>query len=184
MTKTASIRWCLGALVLVAGLATAPVAVGQISQAGGPIRVNADRSEVRERDRQVVFTGSVDIVQGEARLRANRVILNYEASGDPDRGSGIGGGFGDITTMSAIGDVFYTTPDLKARGDRGLYLAADETIVLTGNVVLIRCEDVASGEKLTIQIEDGLYQLEGGDGRVRMYLPSGDETATGEGGCS
>ena len=44
-----------------------PVALAQISGEGGPIRVNADRSEVLERERKMVLIDNVDITQGTAR---------------------------------------------------------------------------------------------------------------------
>ncbi|MEQ9314236.1 MAG: LptA/OstA family protein, partial [Henriciella sp.] len=68
----------------LAGVAVmaAPMAVAQVSGEGGPIKVNADKSEVLERQRKVVLIDNVDIMQGTARLRANRVTINYAGSGE------------------------------------------------------------------------------------------------------
>ncbi|MEM9739257.1 MAG: LptA/OstA family protein [Pseudomonadota bacterium] len=166
-------------------LVAAP-AGAQLSSEGGPIRVNADSSQILERDRRVLVIGNVDIIQGDARLRADTVTLFYGANGAAN--AGIGGSFGEIERMRAEGDVFYVTSDLKARGDVGTYNAQNDTITLTGEeVVLIRCEDVARGTELVINVAQGRTTLKGGersDGRVSILLfPEGAETDETDAGC-
>ncbi|WP_084422081.1 LptA/OstA family protein [Henriciella litoralis] len=166
-------------LVACAALTVAgtPTALAQVSGQGGPIRVNADRSEVLERQRQVILIKDVDIMQGDARLRADKVTINYAASGDSETtGASGAGGFGDIETMTAEGSVFYVTPDLKATGTRGVYDAKADTITLTGEVVLVRGEDVATGEKLVMRLAEGRTTLDGGPGRVQMNINPGQGT--------
>lgn len=147
-------------------------ALAQISGEGGPIRVKADRSEVLDKEHKVILIDNVDITQGDARLRANIVTLAYggaasSASRNPNSPVS---SFGDIETMTARGDVFYITPDLKATGDLGVYDAGLDTITLTGNVVLVRGEDVAKGERLVMQLAAGRTTLDGGDSQVNMVL--------------
>jgi len=156
-----------------------PGASGQLSDQGGPIRVSADRSSVMDREREVVMTGNVDIIQGDARLRADKVTLSYSGDG---AGSGVGGGFGDIRTMFAEGEVFYITPDLRARGDTGEYVAETERITLSGEVVLIRCNDVARGRQLIIDVAAGTSTLSGGDGRVGMFIEPSEDGSECQGG--
>ena len=170
-----TIRYSLAVLFL--GVFAAMPALAQVSGEGGPIRVNADRSEVMERQRQVVLIDNVDIMQGDARLRANRVTINYAGSGETET-SGMAG-FGDISSMEAIGDVYYVTPEIKATGDRGNYDAESDTITLTGDVVLIRGEDVATGKRLVMRLAEGRTVLEGGaEGQVQMNInPSQTEAA-------
>ncbi|MEM1105163.1 MAG: LptA/OstA family protein [Pseudomonadota bacterium] len=161
-----------GAAAILVACLTAPVAAAQLSSEGGPIRVNADTSQILERDRRVLVIGNVDIIQGDARLRADRVTLFYGASGAA--GAGIGGSFGEIERMRAEGEVFYITPDLKARGDVGTYTAQTDTITLEGDeVVLIRGEDVATGKQLVLNVAQGTSILRGGeaeDDRVSIVI--------------
>ncbi|MEM5518872.1 LptA/OstA family protein [Henriciella sp. AS95] len=154
----------MAALTVVA----APAAIAQVSGEGGPIKVNADKSEVLEKQRKVVLIDNVDIMQGTARLRANRVTINYAGSGETQT-NGLTG-FGDIESMEAVGEVFYVTPDLKATGTKGIYNAASDTITLTGDVVLIRGEDVATGQRLVMNLEEGRTVLDGGSGQVQMNI--------------
>jgi lipopolysaccharide export system protein LptA len=78
--------------------------------------------------------------------------------------------------MTARGEVFYITPDLKATGDLGIYNAATDTITLTGNVILIRGEDVAKGNRLVMELTAGKTTLDGGDSQVNMVIiPNEDD---------
>lgn len=138
----------------------------QVSGEGGPIRVKADKSEVRDKERKVILSNNVDITQGDARLRADRVVLQY---GNGGSGAGVSN-FGDIETMTATGDVFYVTTDLKATGDVGIYDAKKDSITLNGNVVLLRGEDVAKGQRLVMQLEAGRTTLDGGNSQVNMVI--------------
>lgn len=148
-------------------------AAAQVSGEGGPIRVNADRSEVLDKERKVILIDNVDITQGNARLRADVVTLEYGAGGQTST-TGLGSNFGDIRTMTARGNVFYVTPDLKANGDLGIYVASTDTITLTGNIVLVRGEDVAKGERLVMELAAGKTTLDGGDSQVNMVIIPGE----------
>ena len=155
--------------VLLACAAMAAPAWAQISSEGGPIYINSDRTESLERERKVLLIGNVDIQQGDARLRADKVTLVF--SGKEGGGtSTLGGSFGQIQSMLAEGEVFYVTPELKAKGDRGLYEANIDTITMTGNVALMRGRDVAEGETLKLEIKNRRTTLDGGDGRTRMMI--------------
>ncbi|MEL7130065.1 MAG: LptA/OstA family protein [Pseudomonadota bacterium] len=133
-------------------------AVAQLSPDGGPIQINADRLDVLERENKATYVGNVDVLQASARLRSDKLTINFKSSGEGRQG-GVGGSFGAPDTMVAEGEVFYVTPDLKARGDRGVYTADTDTVLLTGNVILERGEDIAVGECLTLEISAGKSTL-------------------------
>lgn len=158
----------LGALLVGAAL-TAP-ASAQISSEGGPIYINSERTESLERERKVLLIGNVDIQQGDARLRADKVTLTFAGKEGGNSSSTLGGSFGQIESMLAEGEVFYVTPDLKAKGDRGFYDAGIDTITMTGNVALMRGRDVAEGETLKLEIKNRRTTLDGGDGPARMMI--------------
>jgi lipopolysaccharide export system protein LptA len=160
---------------LLAFAAVALPAAAQLSSEGGPIQVDADNGEILDREKKAIYYGNVDVIQGDARLRADRIEVIYAGGGG---GSGIGGSFGALQTIVAIGDVFYVTPDFKARGERGTYNAVDGTITLTGDVTVNQGNDVAQGEQLVLYIEDGRSVLSAGeDGRVRTVLVPDEEEA-------
>ena len=147
--------------LMSAGILFSTPAMAQLSSQGGPIQVKADRSEVLDRQKQVIITGNVDIVQADTALRADKVVLSYTGSGTT-RSGGIGGSFGDIKTMRATGNVFYLTPELKATGQTGVYDAVNETIKLGGQeVILQRGEDFATGKCLVMNLKAGRTDLYG-----------------------
>ncbi len=164
--------------VLAAALAIGAGAEAQISSEGGPIYIDSERTESFETERKVVLIGNVEIQQGTARLRSNTVTINF-APRRAGAGSGIASGFGEVESMTAEGEVFYITPELKAKGDRAIYDRVSDTITMTGNVALMRDRDVAEGQTLKMEITNRRTTLDGGTGRARMVIePSGEPTAT------
>ena len=152
------------------------MAHAQLSSKGGPIQVEADRGEVLERQKRAIYTGNVDVTQGDARLRADKVTVVYDGQTDS---TASGTGFGDLTAIIAEGEVFYVTPDLKARGNKGTYDAMTEVIRLEGDVIITRGDDVARGEHLELYLRDGrsvLGDAEGG--RIKTVLTPGDSEAS------
>ncbi len=164
------VKAAFGALAL----AFSGTAAAQVSGEGGPIRVNADRSEVLDKERKVILIDNVDITQGTARLRADVVTIEYGGAGNTTT-TGIGSNFGDIRKLTARGTVFYVTPDLKANGNLGVYVASTDTITLTGEIILVRGEDVAKGERLIMELSAGRTTLDGGDSQVNMVIVPGEE---------
>lgn len=158
-------------LMSITSVLLALPAAAQLSAEGGPIGVNADRTETFERENKVLVIGNVDIQQGQARLRADKVTLIFAGNGRSSS-TGLSSGFGDIKTMLADGEVFYVTPELKARGDHATYEAATGVITMTGNVKMSRDKDVGEGEMLRIETATGESVLDGGEGRVRVMLDS------------
>jgi len=162
-----ALRKAAGAALCLA-LLGAP-AFAQISSEGGPIYINSSRTESLENERRVILAGNVDIQQGTARLRADTVTIRF-SSRPAGAGTSIVGGFGEVENIVAEGNVYYVTPELKAKGDRGVYELATDTITMTGNVALMRERDVAEGETLRMEVKNRRTTLEGGSGRTRMVI--------------
>ncbi|MEM7663258.1 MAG: LptA/OstA family protein [Pseudomonadota bacterium] len=171
-------RFSIAILLLAGSMAAA--ASAQISPEGGPIQVNADRLDVFEKENRAVYLGNVDVLQSTARLRSDRLTINFKGGdSESEESGGLGGGFTSPDTMIAEGDVFYVTPDLRARGDKGVYTADTDTVVFTGNVIVSRGEDIAQGECLTLRISAGQSTLgcaiDGSGERVRTLITPAQE---------
>ena len=161
----------LAALCVCGAAILTPSALAQLSRDGGAIEIVADRGELDDVKRQAVYIGNVDVVQGDARLRAKEVVINYNARQGSEGGGGIGSSVGDIQNIQATGDVYYITAREKVKADRGVYNAKDETINLTGNVRVTNADGVIAGENLKINIQTGRYIMDGGTGgRVRTVI--------------
>ena len=138
---------------LLAAFAAAP-AHAQLSEGGGPVSYSANNLEYFDSERRLVLVGDVDIVQNDARLRADRITLFFSgssgagANGAPQQGLGSG----DIERMIAEGEVYYIRPSQDARGDRAEYNVAQDSVTFTGNVIVMSDENVIRGNTLVLQI--------------------------------
>lgn len=102
---------------------------------------------VDTRNDVTIMTGQADIRQGDVRLLADRVEI-YSARG---QGAGLVSTNG-ITKIVAKGNFYYITPEQEVRGDRGVYTRADDSFVVTGDVILLQDDSVVTGKKLNYNL--------------------------------
>jgi lipopolysaccharide export system protein LptA len=163
---------------IVAASAAMPAAA-QLSSGGGPVSYSANNLEYFDSERRLVLTGDVDIVQADARLRADRITLFFSESSSTqanEAGQTGGGGLGsgDIERMIAEGEVYYVRPAQSARGNRAVYEVANDSVTFSGNVVVASDENVIRGETLVLHISTRQTTVRPpGGGRVRgVFVPS------------
>lgn len=147
---------------LVAGVLAAAVLAtagwAQISRGGQPFMVTADSVEFEEPRGLISYIGRAEGIQGENRLRAERFDVYFNRSGDESSA---------VTSMSGLnrievtGDVYFVTPEQVVRGDRAVYTAASDTLVVTGDVILRQGDNVMTGSSLSINVGSGRARMEG-----------------------
>lgn len=103
----------------------------------------------------ITLVGQADIRQGDVRLLADRVQIYTEGGGD---GLIATSGF---TRMVATGNFYYITPEQEVRGDKGVYTRANETFVVTGDVVLLQDDSVVTGTRLNYNLQTREAQVAG-----------------------
>lgn len=159
-----------GAL-LMAAFTTTP-AHAQLSEGGGPVSYSADNLEYFDTERRLLLVGNVDIVQNDARLRADRITLFFSGTSGGEAQQGLGSG--DIERMIAEGEVYYVRPAQSARGNRAIYEISQDSVTFSGNVVVASEENVIRGETLVLNIGNRRTVIRpGGGGRVRgVFVPS------------
>jgi lipopolysaccharide export system protein LptA len=154
--------------ILVAALAAAGTAQAQQAEFpfGGlkgdptlPVEIAADSLSVSQSDGSATFEGNVVIGQGEMRLSAGRVLVEYA--------EGANGGQGKIERLLASGGVTLVNGAEAAEAQEAVYTIDSGNVVMTGSVVLTQGQNVISGEKLTVSLTDGTGRMEG---RVRTVL--------------
>ena len=173
--------FAMSAALLAGGCLLSPSAFAQLNPGGGPIEITADRGELNDVQREAVYIGNVDVVQGPARLRASKVVISYKATDETNaqsEQSGFGSGVGGLKTIVAEGEVYYITEKEKVKAKHGLYDADKNTITLKGDVRVTNQEGVVASETLVIQVDTGRYVMDGGSGRVRTVIDPQDETQT------
>ena len=162
--------------VASAGLAAMALAIGgaQAQITGdAPVEVAADLVEGLNSQGMVIYRGNVEAVQATSRLRCSVLTIQFAR-----RGSGSsqpGGDFGDAQRYICEGPVWYITPREVARGNHATFDAVNDIITMTGDVVLRQDQNVATGDRLTVNTRTNDSKLEAnqpgaGPNRVRSVL--------------
>jgi lipopolysaccharide export system protein LptA len=138
---------------------TAPAAQpGMFTGSKEPLDVTSDNGEQFQQDHRAVWYGNVEVRQGTSRMRTPRLNVFFTPP-DPNKPKAapgaIGADPGQVERIEAEGPVYYVTPTQSAKGDHATYISADDTITMTGNVVLVQGKNVATGDKLVIQQKTG-----------------------------
>ncbi len=174
----------VAALTLV-GLAAAPAWAQLDTHSNAPADTTANQMEVINSKCLAILTGAAEVLQGTARLRADTISIytkpkGADASGEPSCGG--------TERIVADGRVYYVTPDSHVRGDHAVYTAASDEIVVTGDVIVVRGDDVERGTKLTIKVSTKEATMvsnvtdAGQAGRVRgvFYQEKNDQPDSGK----
>lgn len=119
-----------------------------------PIEITADSLEVRESEQRAIFTGGVIAGQGNLRLTAETLSVWYRP--------GDGGESGQIDRMRAEGEVFLSSGPETARGEWADYAVVEGLVTMGGGVTLSQGDNVIRGERLVVNLTNGVGRVEGG----------------------
>lgn len=153
---------CLLAATLLAGPAFAQqmgVKFGGLKQDTTlPVEVTSDSLSVDQTDGSALFVGNVLVKQGEMRLQAKEIRVEYGTDGQ------------GIQRLHANGDVILVSPTDAAEAQEAVYTVATGQVVMTGQVLLTQGAAAISGESLTVNLKDGTGTV---SGKVKtVFTPS------------
>ena len=148
------IRRLPAALIAVSAVVMVGPAGAQIAPGGGPVAYGADDSEYIGSEGVFRLIGRAEMIQGENRLRADTIDMFTT----PNRTGGSGG---DVREVVATGNVYFVTPTQVVRGDRAVYTASTDLVVITGDVILTQGENVMTGSRLTIVVSTNRATMDG-----------------------
>ena len=172
MQRSTSILLALGAVLCAGGTAQAQSTSFQLSS-DEPVQIQADKLDVKDQEGRAIFTGNVEVVQGDLSLRSSTMTVFYQSEGQ-GQGSPAGGlgGAGDIDRIEASGGVRVRRGQQVATGDRATFDQASEVVTLTGDqVVLTDAGNVITGCSLVIALKTGDATVEPcQSGRVQILL--------------
>ncbi len=165
----------LAATLLASGLA-AP-AGAQVSPQGGPVMVGGDNWHADENAHTQTWDGRVEITQNDSHLQADHIVITHAAGGD-----GENKGWGEVVRIEASGNVYYVTPDDTVKGDTAVYTKADDTMVISGDVILTQSKNVMTGTRLVAQVGAGITTMDAAPtslakGRVHAVIYPDQESA-------
>ena len=147
----------LFALALAAGTASAQqIAFGGIQgDSTAPVEITADTLTVDQSTGIATFSGNVLIGQGDMRLSAGQVLVEYGETNS------------DISELRASGGVTLVSATEAAEAREAVYTLGTSTVVLTGDVLLTQGKNVMAGQSLTVNLTTGTGTMAG---RVRTVL--------------
>jgi lipopolysaccharide export system protein LptA len=142
-----------------------------------PIEIVADKLTVEQSAGRAVFVGNVLAEQGEMVLRADQLIVYYQAGDDAATSTQ------SIRRIEVEGNVTISSTAETAVGDRGFYDVVGEHIELSGNVVLTRESNVISGDLLEIDVAQQVATMTATESqpsgaRVRALFQPSQEVGT------
>ena len=145
---------------LAAGAQQAPVAFGGLQQNTAlPVEVTADSLTVSQADGTALFSGNVLVKQGDMRLAAGQVRVEY----GPDKTR--------IARLFASGGVTLAGARDAAEAREAVYTIDSGKVEMTGDVVLTQGSSAISGQALVLDLKSGTGVMEG---RVTtVFTPGG-----------
>lgn len=157
-------------LALLAAPAPAHAQEGEVALGGfrnadpdAPVRVTSDRLDLARADGTALFTGDVVATQGQFRMTAPWVLVEYVVNPDGSLGD-------EIDRITAREGVLLVTPEEAAEGAVAVYTPADNTVVMTGDVLLTQGPNTVAGDRMVVDLETGIGEVQG---RVRTVLQPG-----------
>lgn len=132
---------------------------GLQSGAGQPVEITADVLSINQKASTAIFTGNVLVIQGELRLSADEMLVEY-LQGDKSK----------IDKLHASGHVLLATSTEAAEAQKATYSMTNRQIEMTGDVLLTQKDTAIAGQKLVIDLTSGTGKMEG---RVKTVLQPG-----------
>ncbi len=137
-----------------------------------PVRINADKLEVRDKDKVAVFSGNVVVQQGDTTLRTKDLLVHYDGDAAKPTTAGAPMESGQIRKLEATGGVVVRTKDQTASGETGIFEMKTNTVTMDGTpVVLTQGPNVIRGRKLVVNLITGISSFQGG--RVESLIIPG-----------
>ena len=148
---------------LAAAAQGAQIAFGGLKHdASLPVEISADQLTVDQADGSATFTGNVLIGQGEMRLSAGKVRVEYT--------SGAGDATGRVSRLVASGGVTLVNGAEAAEASEAVYTIDTGMIVMSGSVILTQGRNALSADRLVVNLTNGTGTM---DGRVKTILQTG-----------
>ncbi len=143
-----------------------------------PIKIQAASFEVREKEKTATFSGDVQVLQGDTEMRCKSLVVLYDdepTAHGPKATEPGSGGQRQIRRIEAKGGVTVVQKDQNASGDTAIFRMHENTVTLTGNVIVTRGQDVLRGQRLVVDLTSGITKMD--QGRVEGLFQSSSRNA-------
>jgi lipopolysaccharide export system protein LptA len=162
------------------------IGFGNFGSSKEPIKIDADRLDVFDKEGRAVFAGNVVAVQGDATMNCSLMTVLYEqrktGEAKPAAAAGPQTDDSSIKKIDCKGPVTIVSKTQVATGNDATFDRVANKIHLTGNAVLSDGPNVTRGERVVYDLNTGVANVENAPGgRVRaLFVPgSGSQDAAG-----
>ena len=160
----------IGFCLLALGFSATAQAQGASVAFGGlkhdsslPVEIAADSLTINQETGKATFRGNVLVGQGEMRLSAGLVQVEYKDGSSST---------GEVQRLHASGGVTLVSGAEAAEAAEAIYSIGSSQIVMSGNVLLTQGQNALSGQKLTVDLTSGTGVM---SGRVKTVFQSGGD---------
>ncbi|MCO5091627.1 LptA/OstA family protein [Bosea sp. (in: a-proteobacteria)] len=157
-----------------------------------PIKIDADKLDVLDKENKAIFSGNVVAVQGETTVRCTVMTVLYEGRGAqgaaatarPAAPAAAGqGNDSSIKRILCKGPVTVVSKTQAATSDNAEFDRANNLVIMTGNVALNDGPNITRGEKLVYNTVTGVANVENKGGRVQgFFVPNSGEAGKADAG--
>ncbi|CUA84853.1 Lipopolysaccharide export system protein LptA [Chelatococcus sambhunathii] len=166
---------------------------GGLGNSKDPIKIDADRLEIFDKEQRAVFLGNVVAVQGDTTMRCSQLVVHYDQSAT--RGGSQAGGNqasaaqqaagqtggtpaeNNIKKLDCAGPVTVVSKDQTATGDNATFDRQANRVFLTGKVALSQGQNVQQCDHIVYDLNTSIARCESKPGgRVQgVFVPGGNE---------
>ena len=138
------------------------------------IEIISDELEWNEKEKIAYARGNASAEQKDKKLTADELIVHLSKDNKNTNNNN------EIVMIEAIGNVIFFSKEDKATGNNAVYNIVKNNIILDGNVILKRKENIMQGEHLEMDLNTGVSSISNGkEGeKVRMLFSTKNDGKT------
>jgi len=138
------------------------------------VEIISDELEWNEKEKIAYARGNASAEQKDKKITADELIVHLSQDNKNTKNNN------EIVMIEAIGNVVFSSKEDKATGNNAVYNIVKNNIIIDGNVVLTRKENIMQGEHLEMDLNTGVSSISNGkEGeKVRMLFSTKDDEET------
>lgn len=138
------------------------------------VEIISDELEWNEKEKIAYARGNASAEQKDKKLTADELIVHLSKDNKNTNNNN------EIVMIEAIGNVIFSSKEDKATGNNAVYNIVKNNIIIDGNVILKRKENIMQGEHLEMDLNTGVSSISNGkEGeKVRMLFSTKNDGET------
>ena len=138
------------------------------------VEIISDELEWNEKEKIAYARGNASAEQKDKKITADELIVHLSKDNKNTKNNN------EIVMIEAIGNVIFFSKEDQATGNNAVYNIVKNNIIIDGNVILKRKENIMQGEHLEMDLNTGVSSISNGkEGeKVRMLFSTKNDGET------